>query len=92
MGFVVVRILSGFHVGWCLKIVRLGGLLEMVYVMIIWWCFLEVKVCRDCRRVPKWMVVRYCVILLMVVYMWLIRDALGEKDVVLELNLSILLQ
>jgi hypothetical protein len=35
MGFVVVRILSGFHVGWCLKIVRLGGLLEMVYVMII---------------------------------------------------------
>jgi hypothetical protein len=38
------------------------------------------------------MVVRYCVILLMVVYMWLIRDALGEKDVVLELNLSILLQ
>ncbi len=92
MGIVVVKILSGFHVGWCLKIVRLWGLLEMVYVMIIWWCFLEVRVCRDCGRAPKWMVVRYCVILLMVVYMWLIRDALGEKDVVLELNLSILLQ
>jgi hypothetical protein len=30
------------------------------------------------------MVVRYCVRLLMVVCMWLIRDTLGKKDVVLE--------
>jgi len=34
MGIVVVGILSDFHVGGCLRIVRLGGLLEMVYVMI----------------------------------------------------------
>jgi len=81
----------GFHVGWCLSIVRLGGFLEMVYAMIIWWCFLEVRVCGDCGRSHKWMVVRYCVWLLMVVCMWLIRDALGEKDLVLELNLLILL-
>jgi hypothetical protein len=39
---IVVGILGGFHGGWCLRTVRLGGLLEMVYVMIIWWCFLEV--------------------------------------------------
>jgi hypothetical protein len=32
------------------------------------------------------MVVRYCVILLMVVCMWLIRDALGENDVVFDGN------
>jgi hypothetical protein len=32
MGIVVVGLLGGFHVGWCLRIVRLGGLLEM-----LWW-------------------------------------------------------
>lgn len=61
VGIVVVGILGGFHVGWCLRIVRLEGLLEMVYVMIIWWCFLEVRVCGDCGRASKWMVVWYCV-------------------------------
>jgi hypothetical protein len=53
MYIVVVGILAG----WCLMTVRLGGLLEMVYVMIIQWCFLEVRVCGDCGRAPKWMVV-----------------------------------